>query len=242
MAHRIAARAEIVTNVGLGFLLAAILAAETAETAARHGYWPFGLAVGLIVGVAALLRGRDPVRAATVGLALCAVADVVGDVARLASGPGFAATAGLLVLGAAAVRVAVARTSVLVAIAGVVVLVAGRLTGRHEYIVPLAFLGVLAWGAALGIGIWLRSVDARHRLAIETARRDERLDLASREIDVVRAIARGRTNTEIAAGLFISLSTVKSHLASIQYKLGVRNRVEIAAWAWGTGLIQPAAD
>jgi DNA-binding NarL/FixJ family response regulator len=66
--------------------------------------------------------------------------------------------------------------------------------------------------------------------------------LSGREIDVARSIARGRTNTEIAAELFISLSTVKSHLASIQGKLGVRNRVEIAAWAWETGLAQPAAD
>ncbi|HEY1665207.1 MAG TPA: response regulator transcription factor [Trebonia sp.] len=66
--------------------------------------------------------------------------------------------------------------------------------------------------------------------------------LSSREIDVARSIARGRTNTEIAAELFISLSTVKSHLASMQGKLGVRNRVEIAAWAWGTRLTQPAAD
>jgi DNA-binding NarL/FixJ family response regulator len=65
--------------------------------------------------------------------------------------------------------------------------------------------------------------------------------LSGREVDVVRAIAKGRTNTEIAADLFISLSTVKSHLASIQKKLGVRNRVEIAGWAWETGLAQPAS-
>jgi DNA-binding NarL/FixJ family response regulator len=63
--------------------------------------------------------------------------------------------------------------------------------------------------------------------------------LSGREIDVVRAIAKGRTNTEIAADLFISLSTVKSHLTSIQNKLGVRNRVEIAGWAWETGLAKP---
>ena len=66
--------------------------------------------------------------------------------------------------------------------------------------------------------------------------------LSGREVEVVRAIARGRTNTEIAADLFISLSTVKSHLASIQGKLAVRNRVEIAAWAWGSGVVQPTAD
>jgi DNA-binding NarL/FixJ family response regulator len=56
--------------------------------------------------------------------------------------------------------------------------------------------------------------------------------LSEREITVVRAIARGRTNQEIAAELFISLSTVKSHLSGIQAKLGLRNRVEVAAWAW----------
>jgi DNA-binding NarL/FixJ family response regulator len=65
--------------------------------------------------------------------------------------------------------------------------------------------------------------------------------LSNREVEVVQAIAKGRTNTEIAADLFISLSTVKSHLASIHNKLGVRNRVEIAGWAWETGLIQPAS-
>ena len=61
--------------------------------------------------------------------------------------------------------------------------------------------------------------------------------LSAREAEVTRAIASGRTNQEIAAELFISLSTVKSHLASIQAKLGVRNRVEIAAWAWENRLM-----
>jgi DNA-binding NarL/FixJ family response regulator len=65
--------------------------------------------------------------------------------------------------------------------------------------------------------------------------------LSEREIEVVQAIAKGRTNNEIAADLFISLSTVKSHLGSIHNKLGVRNRVEIAGWAWETGLVQPAS-
>ena len=61
--------------------------------------------------------------------------------------------------------------------------------------------------------------------------------LSEREMEVVRFIARGRTNQELAAELFISLSTVKSHLAAIQGKLGVRNRVEIAAWAWENRLM-----
>ncbi|WP_181804272.1 response regulator [Streptomyces shenzhenensis] len=61
--------------------------------------------------------------------------------------------------------------------------------------------------------------------------------LSDRETQVIRAIARGRTNQEIAAELFISVSTVKSHLATIQSKLAVRNRVEIAAWAWESRLM-----
>ena len=56
-------------------------------------------------------------------------------------------------------------------------------------------------------------------------------DGTSREICVV---ARGRTNAEIGKELFISLSTVKSHVASLMGKLGARNRVEIAMWAYET--------
>ena len=47
-------------------------------------------------------------------------------------------------------------------------------------------------------------------------------------------MARGRTNPEIAAELFIGLSTVKTHVASLLTKLGARNRVEIAMWAYDT--------
>src|SRR5215471_20432368 len=63
--------------------------------------------------------------------------------------------------------------------------------------------------------------------------------LTDRELDIVRQVALGRTNAEIAAALYVSLSTVKTHLASVQTKLGVRNRVEIAAWAWRNGYAQP---
>ncbi|NUT50408.1 MAG: response regulator transcription factor [Saccharothrix sp.] len=62
--------------------------------------------------------------------------------------------------------------------------------------------------------------------------------LSDREAEVARAIARGRTNQEIAAELFISLSTVKTHVAGIQAKLGARNRVQIAAWAWENGVVR----
>lgn len=61
--------------------------------------------------------------------------------------------------------------------------------------------------------------------------------LSPREVDVVRALSRGRTNAEIAAEQCVSLSTVKTHVSHIQAKLSARNRVEIAGWAWGHGLV-----
>ncbi|CAL9385072.1 Transcriptional regulatory protein LiaR [Streptomyces sp. enrichment culture] len=63
--------------------------------------------------------------------------------------------------------------------------------------------------------------------------------LTERELDVVRLVALGRTNAEIAAELYVSLSTVKTHLSSVQLKLAARNRVEIAAWAWQNGHARP---
>lgn len=66
--------------------------------------------------------------------------------------------------------------------------------------------------------------------------------LTARETLVVRLVARGLTNAEVGAALFISLGTVKAHLGSVQNKLDVRNRVEIAAWAWETGVVGGADD
>jgi len=58
--------------------------------------------------------------------------------------------------------------------------------------------------------------------------------LTAREEQVLVTVARGLTNAEIADELHISLSTVKTHLTSLMYKLGARNRVEIAVWAYET--------
>lgn len=58
--------------------------------------------------------------------------------------------------------------------------------------------------------------------------------LTAREEEVLLTVAAGLTNAEIADELYISLSTVKTHLASLMGKLGARNRVEIAMWAYET--------
>jgi DNA-binding NarL/FixJ family response regulator len=61
--------------------------------------------------------------------------------------------------------------------------------------------------------------------------------LTEREEQVLLTIARGRTNAEIADELHISLSTVKTHIGSLMAKLGARNRVEVAMWAYETGRV-----
>lgn len=58
--------------------------------------------------------------------------------------------------------------------------------------------------------------------------------LTEREEEVLLTVARGRTNAEIARELNITLSTVKSHVAALMNKLGARNRVEVAMWAYET--------
>ncbi|MEU9250780.1 response regulator transcription factor [Streptomyces sp. NPDC048270] len=65
--------------------------------------------------------------------------------------------------------------------------------------------------------------------------------LTEREVEIVRLVARGLTNAEIGAELFITAGTAKTHIANVQAKLGARNRVGIAAWAWEHGVAKAEA-
>jgi DNA-binding NarL/FixJ family response regulator len=63
--------------------------------------------------------------------------------------------------------------------------------------------------------------------------------LSERELDVVRLVAQGLSNTEVAASLYLSEATVKSHVAHILAKLDLRDRVQVVVYAYESGLVRP---
>lgn len=92
-----------------------------------------------------------------------------------------------------------------------------------------------AGDALIAPSVTARLLSAFSELGSFTTEQVQPIDpLTEREEEVLVTVARGRTNAEIADDLHISLSTVKTHLASLMSKLGARNRVELAMWAYET--------
>lgn len=107
---------------------------------------------------------------------------------------------------------------------------------------------IAAARAVAGGGAWFdpavapRVLDQYRRLVAPGAREAARLDdLTEREHDVLRLMARGATNTEIAAELFVAEATVKTHVGSIFMKLGVRDRPAAIVFAYDHGVVTPGA-
>jgi DNA-binding NarL/FixJ family response regulator len=63
--------------------------------------------------------------------------------------------------------------------------------------------------------------------------------ISEREREVLVGVARGRTNSELAAELFIGEATVKTHVSSLLTKLGCRDRVQLVVCAYEAGVVVP---
>jgi DNA-binding NarL/FixJ family response regulator len=68
---------------------------------------------------------------------------------------------------------------------------------------------------------------------------DELARLTERELTVLRAMATGASNAEIAGQLFVSVATVKTHVARVLAKLGLRDRVQAVVFAYESRLVVP---
>jgi DNA-binding NarL/FixJ family response regulator len=105
-----------------------------------------------------------------------------------------------------------------------------------------AVRAVAAGGAWFDPGVAPRVLAFHRRHAAPAARESARLDeLTERELDVLRLMARGRTNAEIAAQLFVAEATVKTHVGAIFGKLDVRDRPAAIVFAYDHGVVAPGS-
>jgi DNA-binding NarL/FixJ family response regulator len=109
-----------------------------------------------------------------------------------------------------------------------------------------AIRAVAAGDAVVAPAVTRRLIDAfaEHLPDPATGRSptDQRLDrLTAREREVLVEVAHGRSNSEIAQALVLSEATVKSHVAKVLTKLGLRDRVQVVVFAYESGVVRPGA-
>jgi DNA-binding NarL/FixJ family response regulator len=111
---------------------------------------------------------------------------------------------------------------------------------RHDLIA--AVRAAAAGDALLAPSVTRRLIEAFARRPPETSPSPSQLaSLTVRERDVLLLLARGRSNAEIAVGLFVSEATVKTHVGNVLAKLGLRDRVQAVILAYETGLVVPGS-
>ncbi|MEV8512337.1 response regulator transcription factor [Dactylosporangium sp. NPDC051484] len=99
---------------------------------------------------------------------------------------------------------------------------------------------VAAGQALLDPAVTLRVIESYARApAADPCAAAQLAGLTEREVDVLRLVARGRSNAEIAAALFLGEATVKTYVSRMLTKLGLRDRVQAVAFAYESGLIRP---
>ena len=96
--------------------------------------------------------------------------------------------------------------------------------------------------ALLAPGVTRRLIEEFARRPDPSSKRSDALpSLTERELDVMRLIARGLSNAEIAAELVVSEATVKTHVAHILTKLDLRDRVQVVVVAYENGIVRPGS-
>jgi DNA-binding NarL/FixJ family response regulator len=109
---------------------------------------------------------------------------------------------------------------------------------RHDLIAAIKIAA--AGNALLAPSVTMRMIDAFARRPAQTLPAPSRLaSLTIRERDILLRLARGLTNSEIAADLVVSEATVKSHVGNLLAKLGLRDRVQAVILAYETGIVRP---
>ena len=94
--------------------------------------------------------------------------------------------------------------------------------------------------ALLDPAVTQRVIDAYVETSPTAPLADSRLsELTAREVDVLRLIAHGRSNREIAAALHVGEATAKTHVSNVLAKLGLRDRVQAVIHAYESGLVRP---
>lgn len=213
-------------------ILAATALAGTLPLAVRRR-WPLAV-LAVVLGASAL---QQLLATPTEGLVLLVAAMLAAYSSSAYSPPRRAAAAGgLIAVGAAFIAEDVSDWAFIAVIVGAAwllgIVVAQRSTElSHAQEDNRALAQRLADAAG-------QLAEARQRLTAGPAP-EELAALTARELDVVRVIATGASNAEIAEQLFISEHTVKTHVASILRKLGLRDRAQVVVAAYESRLVEP---